>query len=82
MKEIKVQLESFDYPIYVGNGLLADNEFFLDSVKQKLMGSKICVITNKVVRSLYGEIVLSLFSEFDVCFFEMALGINAYTMLD
>ena len=74
MKEIKVQLESFDYPIYVGNGLLADSEFFLDSVKQKLKGNKICVITNKMVGSLYGEIVLSLFSEFDVCFFEMEDG--------
>ena len=74
MKEIKVQLESFDYPIYVGNGLLKDRDFFADVIKPELKGSKICVITNKFVRSLYGETVLSLFSEFDVSFFEMEDG--------
>ncbi len=74
MIEIKAQLNSFDYPIFVGNGLLTDTKFFADTVKPKLTGSQVCVVTNKVVRGLYGELVRCLFSDFDVFFFEMEDG--------
>jgi 3-dehydroquinate synthase len=74
MKQIKVQLKNFDYSIYVGSGLITDSNFFRDAIKPKLIGSKVCVLTNETVRDLYGELVLSLFTDFDVFFFEMQDG--------
>ena len=74
MKKVDVQLDSRDYPIFVEDNLLSDAEFFRHSIRPKLVGRKVCVLTNSTVWRLYGGLVNALFSEFELFFFEMEDG--------
>ena len=74
MKKIDVQLDSRDYPIFVEDNLLSDAEFFRYSIGPKLVGRKVCVLTNSTVWGLYGGLVNALFSEFELFSFEMEDG--------
>ncbi len=55
MKTLKVELGSRSYPIYIGAGLLSDNQLFLGHIK----GKQILVVTNETIAPLYLEKTLA-----------------------
>ena len=74
MKKVTVQTETSNYPIYVRTGLFSENERLAEELQSRLVGSRVCIVTNATVRSIYGELVEAFFEGFDVSFFEIEDG--------
>lgn len=56
MRNLTVDLGERSYPIYIGEGLLADG----DLIRPHLAGRQVCVVTNETVAPLYLEQVCTL----------------------
>ncbi|SFV56770.1 3-dehydroquinate synthase [hydrothermal vent metagenome] len=62
MKELKVELGDKSYPIYIGEGLLDQQELINPFVK----GKQVMIVTNTTIAPLYLEKIKKLFSCFDI----------------
>ena len=70
MKNIVINA-SKSYEVKIGKGVVNDLAQYIKQVKQC---SKIAVITDDIVGSLYGKQVCKLLEGYDVCYFEFAHG--------
>lgn len=62
MKTLTVDLAERSYPIFIGQGVLADSSL----VKPYVKGQQVMIVTNETVAPLYLEQAKSLFAEFQV----------------
>ena len=74
MQKVTVKTNTSNYPIYVESGLFSAENFPTTKLKSKLVGRRVCIISNATVRSLYGELVEGFFEGLDVSFFEIEDG--------
>lgn len=54
MKELRVELKGKGYPIYIGSGLLLENEILLKHIKSK----QVLIVTNTLIAPLYLDRVI------------------------
>jgi len=62
MQTLTVDLGERSYPIYIGSGILSDQNLMTSSIR----GNKVAIVTNETVAPLYLDKVKSLLSGFDV----------------
>ena len=74
MQKVTVNTNTTNYPIYVEEGLFSNQKFLTTELKSKLVGSRVCIITNATVRNLYGRLAEAFFGGLDVTFFEIEDG--------
>ena len=68
MQKVTVNTNTTNYPIYVEEGLFSNEKFFATELESKLVGSRVCIITNATVRNLYGRLAEAFFGGLDVTF--------------
>lgn len=56
MRTLNVDLGDRSYPIFIGQGLLADSQYLKPFIK----GNQVCIVTNETIAPLYLDQVLSL----------------------
>lgn len=74
MQKVTVNTNTTNYPIYVEEGLFSNEKFLAAELESKLVGSRVCIITNATVRNLYGRLAEAFFGGLDVTFFEIEDG--------
>ena len=74
MQKVTVNTNTTNYPIYVEEGLFSNEKFLATELESKLVGSRVCIITNATVRNLYGRLAEAFFGGLDVTFFEIEDG--------
>ena len=74
MQKVTVNTNTTNYPIYVEEGLFSNEKFLAAELESKLVGSRVCIITNATVRNLYGRLAETFFGGLDVTFFEIEDG--------
>ena len=74
MQKVTVNTNTTNYPIYVEEGLFSNEKFLATVLESKLVGSRVCIITNATVRNLYGRLAEAFFGWLDVTFFEIEDG--------
>jgi 3-dehydroquinate synthase len=62
MKTLRVELGSRSYPIYIGDGILAESQLFTSHMN----GSQVLVVTNEKVAPLYLEKILAQFKGYTI----------------
>jgi 3-dehydroquinate synthase len=62
MQTLTVDLGDRSYPIYIGSGLLSDQNLFTSAIR----GNKVAIVTNETVGPLYLDKMKQLLSGFDV----------------
>ena len=74
MQKVTVNTNTTNYPIYVEEGLFSNEKFLATELDSKLVGSRVCIITNATVRNLFGKLAEAFFGGLDVSFFEIEDG--------
>ena len=65
MQKVSVNTNTTNYPIYVEGGLFSNEKFITTELRSKLVGKRVCIITNATVRNLYGKLVEGFFEGLD-----------------
>ncbi len=70
MKELQVELNDKGYPIYIGAGLLQEQELLVKYIKSK----QVLIVTNTTISRLYLDDVINCLHGFQVEVIELADG--------
>jgi len=73
MQKVTVNTNTTNYPIYVEEGLFSNEKFLATELESKLVGSRVCIITNATVRNLYGKLAEAFFGGLDVTFLKLKM---------
>ena len=73
MQKVTVNTNTTNYPIYVEEGLFSNEKFLATELESKLVGSRVCIITNATVRNLYGRLAEAFFGGLDVTFLKLKM---------